>query len=458
MSHIQELFQAQVKHFNSINSLSIPRRRELLEKLKVIIEMNETEIIKALKSDLGKSEFEAVIAETQFIINEINHALRKLKKWSKRKRVGSPILHFPVRSYIQPMPVGTVLIIGPWNYPFQLLMSPLVGAIAAGNTAVIKPSEVSVETSKVVAKMINENFDPRDIVVIEGGVPETTELLDCPFNHIFYTGNSTVGRIVMRKAAEHLCPVTLELGGKSPCLIYDVKDIDTVSDRLMWGKFFNAGQTCVAADYILTTEDLLPGLINSFKKSLEKFYGKNSQESQDYGRIINQKHFDRLITYIEGSDTLFGGEHDRNTCFIAPTVVRAQWSDAIMKEEIFGPLLPILIVNDFNEAIKKVNEGDRPLAAYLFTDSSELKNKYTAEVISGGMCLNDTIVHLTNDKLPFGGIGESGMGGYHGEYSFKIFTHFKSVMERPLWIDPPLRYPPYKGKVGLLRWLLKIFG
>lgn len=458
MRDIKELFNAQVDHFNSLDLQSLARRRELLEKLKVVIEIHEREIIEALQEDLGKSEFETVIAETQFIVNEIQHALKKLKKWTKKKRVRSPILNFPVRSYIQPMPLGNVLIIGPWNYPFQLLMSPLVGALAAGNTAIIKPSEVSGATSRVVAKIINDNFDPRDIVVVEGGVPETTELLELPFNHIFYTGNSFVGRIVMKKAAENLCPVTLELGGKSPCLIYDVKDVRTVSDRLIWGKFFNAGQTCVAADYVLTTQELLPQLLSAFKNSMQKFYGENPIESQDYGRIINTKHFDRIMSYLNDVEVLIGGENDKEKCFIGPTIVRASWDDLIMQEEIFGPLLPILVVNDFKEAMAKVNQRARPLAAYLFTENETLKKSYSEQVISGGMCLNDTIVHLTNDKLPFGGVGESGIGGYHGAYSFKIFTHCKSIMERPLWLDLPVRYPPYGGKLKLLRWLLKFFG
>jgi len=458
MSTIREKFDNQVSHFHSLNPMNIERRKELLSRLYEVVQNNEKIILEALRNDLSKSEFEAVIGETEFILNEINHALKKINKWSKKKRVGSPLTQFPAKSYIQPMPLGTVLIIGPWNYPFQLLFSPLIGAIAAGNTAIIKPSEVSAHTSEVVAKMINENFDPKELLVIEGAIPETTQLLDCPFNHIFYTGNSSVGRIVMRKAAEHLCPVTLELGGKSPCLVYDVKNVDTVCDRLIWGKFFNAGQTCVAPDYILTNEELYPKLISGFKKSLEKYYGKDIQKSPDYGRIINEKHFDRLMGYFENTDISIGGEHNREERYISPTVLKTSWDAPIMQEEIFGPILPIIISSSYEEAKGYVQKGPRPLAAYLFTDNNQYKKNYSNEVISGGMCLNDTIVHLTNANLPFGGVGESGMGAYHGKYSFNIFSHMKSVMRRPLWPDLPLRYPPYKGKVGLLRWILKFFG
>ncbi len=458
MAEIKAQFQAQKSYFNSLNPMDINRRELLLRKLYSVVFEHENEILEALRTDLGKSEFEGIIAETQFILGEINHALKKLKKWSKRKSVRSPFLQFPSRSYIQPMPLGNVLIIGPWNYPFQLLLSPLVGAIAAGNTAIIKPSEVSQATSKVVAKIINSNFDPREVLVIEGAIAETTELLEQPFNHIFYTGNSTVGRIVMRKAAENLTPVTLELGGKSPCLVFDVKDIETVSSRIVWGKFFNAGQTCVAPDYIITNEELLPQLTNGIKKAIKSFYGDNIKESPDYGRIINQRHFDRLESYLSDSEVVIGEERNREECFFPPTILKSHWDALVMKDEIFGPILPILTVSNIEEAITKVKAGERPLAAYLFTDNHHHKEMYSNTVISGGMCINDTIVHLTSEMLPFGGVGESGMGAYHGKFSFDTFSHKKSVMVRGIFPDLPLRYPPYLGKVKIIRLLLKLLG
>ena len=458
MDSIKEAFKKQKEYFESLKPLDLERRKLLLQRLKSVIEKHEREIIQALKLDLGKSQFEAVIAETQFILNEIDHALKKLKKWSKSVKVKSPWAQFPSKSYIQPMPLGNILIIGPWNYPFQLLISPLVGAIAAGNTAIIKPSEISSHTSKVVANLINQNFDPRELLVIEGAVEETTALLECPFNHIFYTGNSTVGRIVMRKAAENLTPVTLELGGKSPCLVYDVKNIEVVSDRIVWGKFFNAGQTCVAPDYVITSSHLKSALLKAFKSSIEKFFGVEPSHSNDYGRIINQKHFERLESYLDEKDILLGGVRTKEERYFSPTVVHASEKSKIMEEEIFGPILPILIEDDFDNALKFIQKRDRPLAAYLFTDNENFSNRYNEEFISGGMCINDTIVHLTNDHLPFGGVGESGMGAYHGETSFRIFSHYKSVMKRGLWLDLPLRYPPYGEKVGFLRWILKYFG
>ena len=455
MEDIKSLFESQIAHFKSLDMKDIERRRSLLLKLKDVILQYEPQIVKALAKDLGKPEFEAVISETQFVIGEINYALKKLKRWSKPKRVWSPLVHFPSKSYIEPNPLGSVLIIGPWNYPFQLLLSPVVGALAAGNNVIVKPSEVSSETSQVVFKMISENFNSKELAVVEGGIPETTALLECPFNHIFYTGNGTVGRIVMSAAAKNLTPVTLELGGKSPCLIYGQNNIELVAKRLVWGKFFNAGQTCVAPDYVLTDEETYPKLIEHIKKVLVEFYGEKPHDSADYARIINERHFERLMNYLEGVEIVVGGNTNKEECYISPTLVKAFWESKIMNEEIFGPLLPIIIENDLDKAIQKVKDKDRPLAAYLFTENLDIEQKYRSNIISGGMCINDTIVHLSTEHLPFGGVGESGMGAYHGHYSFKTFTHFKSIMIRNTWIDLALRYPPYLGKLRIIRLLLK---
>lgn len=455
---ISQLFKSQKQAFLDQKNLTYEQRRGHLLALRNLILENEGEILLALREDLGKSELEGTISETLFTVKEIDYTLKKLKKWMKKKRVGSPFLQFPARSFIQPHPKGVILIISPWNYPFQLLLSPLVGALAAGNMAILKPSEIAPATSRIVAKLIPKYFSSEIVAVVEGAIPETSALLELPFNHIFYTGNGFVGRIVMEKAAKHLTPVTLELGGKSPCLIWGENDFPIVAKRLAWGKFFNVGQTCVAPDYVLISEKDKPALIKCLKDALKEFFPEGAEKSPDYGKIISTKHFERLIGYIPKEEVEFGGEGHKENLFLAPTVLSSTPNSPAMKEEIFGPVLPIITVQSMEEAIQFINSQPNPLASYVFSKEESILEKFNQSVISGGMTMNDCLVHLTSENLPFGGVGESGMGSYHGRKSFDTFTHFKSVMKRGLFLDLPLRYPPYTGKIGMLRRLLNWFG
>lgn len=451
-------FNKQKEFFFEGSTTSYHARRVSLERLKKLILKYEKEIHQALFDDLGKCELEAAIAETGFVISEIDHALKKLKKWMKPQRVRTPLVHFPSCSYIVPEPLGVTLIISPWNYPFQLLISPLIGALAAGNTAILKPSEVSQNTSKVIAKMIGEGFDSSHVLVVEGGVPETQSLLELPFDHIFYTGNGHVARIVMEKAAKNLTPVTLELGGKSPCFVYGNVDLNVAARRLVWGKFFNAGQTCVAPDYVLISPPLKHKFLEKIKEVLRDFYGENPLNSPDYGKIINRNHFERIRSLITPENVIYGGEFSEEKNKISPTVMEITEDHKIMEDEIFGPILPIIEKATFDLALDYVQRHKHPLAAYLFTNDRALQKKFESKIQSGGMCFNDTVIQLSSDTLPFGGVGASGMGRYHGKFSFDTFSHQKSVMKRFFILDLPVRYPPYKGKLKIVKWLLKLLG
>lgn len=457
MENIASIVTSQREFAKTQPLKSVESRIKILEDLKNTILSNQTQICNALKLDLGKSEFESYIGEIDFIIHEIKVIIKNLKKWMKPQKVRSSLTFFPVKSYIYKEPFGSVLVIAPWNYPFQLLFAPVVGAIGAGNTVVLKPSEIASATSKVVSSLINDNFDPRFLKVVEGAVPETTELLNQQFDYIFYTGSGNVGKIILEKAAKFLTPVTLELGGKSPCLVYTSK-IDLSAKRIMWGKFFNAGQTCVAPDYVLISKSDREEFIASCKKWLKVFYGSSINSSRDYGRIISERHFDRLEGYLEGTKVVLGGEIDKSSKYISPTILLAKSSDKVMQEEIFGPILPIIELDNIKDAISFVNSLDKPLAAYAFVDSQENKDRFISEVSSGGMVINDTIIHLTNEKLPFGGVGPSGMGGYHGKFSFDLFSHSKSVMKKSFRFETNLRYPPYKDKMNLVRKIMKFLG
>ena len=433
----------------------VEKRVESLEKLKASIIKYEKEIEDALKHDLGKSPFESYLSEIDYTIHEINYVLDNIHAWALDKSVSSPLAFAPAKSFIRSEPYGKVLIIGPWNYPFQLVFAPLVGALAAGNTAVIKPSEISEKTAEVIKKVTEDAFGDGEVATVLGGVEETTELLAQNFDYIFYTGNGVVGRIVMEAAAKNLTPVTLELGGKSPCLVFS-NNIDISAKRIVWGKFFNAGQTCVAPDYVLIEESKKAEFVKACKKWIHYFYGDDVKNSNDYGRIVNQRHFDRISKYLDGATVLIGGNLDRDLNYIEPTLVEADADSAVMQDEIFGPVLPILTVSSLEEGINFVNKRDKPLACYGFLDTGEQQDKLINEVSSGGMVINDTIVHLSNHNLPFGGVGESGMGNYHGKYSFDIFSHKKSVMKRSFFMENSLRYPPYKGKLGFVRRLMKL--
>lgn len=455
---IQNIISSQSKSYIDKTYHSYNSRIEVLTKLKELILLNSKEIEDALFKDLGKGRFESHISEIDFTISEINHLLKNLKRMMKPTRVKSPLVHFPSKSYIHKEPLGKILVISPWNYPFQLLLSPAVGALAAGNTVVLKPSEIASATSKVITKIINKNFRNDLIICIEGGVEETTLLLENKFDHIFYTGNSSVGRIVAGKAANFLTPVTLELGGKSPCFIFGDVDLNITAKRVVWGKFFNAGQTCVAPDYVIIEENLKEEFVKKCEKYIKSFYGKSPEKSKDFGRIINERHFDRLNKLIVKEDLLIGGDSDRETKYISPTLVNANINSLIMNEEIFGPILPVICMKDLTVAIDEVRQREKPLAAYCFSNNKAVVNEVLDKVSAGGMVINDVIIHLSNPHLPFGGVGESGIGSYHGDYSFDLFSHRKAVMKRSFKFDVDLKYPPYFGKLKLIKFLLRYFG
>lgn len=415
---------------------------------------NEEAIFQALTEDLGKSRFESYLTEIAIVKDEIDHALKNLKKWMKPLSVSGPWAFFWSQNQRVPEPLGVALIIAPWNYPFQLLLAPLVGALAAGNAVVLKPSELSVSVSKLFGQLIPKYFSRDEVVVVEGAVEETTQLLSLPFDHIFFTGSTRVGKIVMEKASAHLTPVTLELGGKSPCLLFEKENFDLSVKRIMWGKFLNCGQTCVAPDYILLPKGQTVAFIKSAKKWLSAFYGEDVLRSQDYGKIINAQQFTRLESLVEKEKVLLSYGSDPKLLKLGPTFVQAQADDLVMEEEIFGPVLPILEMSSFEEAIDFVNSKDKPLAAYLFSGDQDQRDQFLQKVSSGGMCINDVVVHLGNKNLPFGGVGPSGLGAYHGKFSFEIFTHYKSVMRRSFLWENSLRYFPAMGKLNLLRRLL----
>jgi aldehyde dehydrogenase (NAD+) len=436
------LVQRQREFFATEQTRSIPFRLEQLAKLKQVIIDRQEAIIQAAKADLGRPAFEAYFEIAT--LAEINLALRNLKNWAKPQRVASPIDQFPSSAWIQPDPLGVVLIIGPWNYPFQLLMSPLVGAIAAGNCAILKPSEHAPHTSRVVAEMIADTFNPSYISACEGDATVSQQLLAEKFDHIFFTGGTAIGRIVMASAVKHLTPVTLELGGKSPCIIDSDIDVDIAAKRIAWGKLINAGQTCISPDYLLVHSQIKDVFIDRIKHYIKEFYGENPAQSPDYGRIIHQKHFDRLIAFLDRGKIILGGDYNANDRYIAPTLIDdVTWDDPVMQEEIFGPLLPILTYNDLEDAISQIIARPKPLALYFFSKDNDKQQRVLRATSSGGVCINDVVFQVGVNTLPFGGVGESGTGSYHGRASFNTFTHFKSVLKRTFWLDLAWRYAPY---------------
>lgn len=431
-------------------------RKLKLEKLKKVISKKEVLINKALMDDLGKSQFESYLTEVGFVLEEISYTVKNLEKWMKPRKVGTPLALFPASSYIYPHPYGEVLILSPWNYPFQLCFAPLIGALSAGNRVVVKPSEFAPNTARVIKEVLEEVYRPEEVRVVEGGVPETQELLKQKFDYIFFTGSTPVGKIVMKAAAEHLTPVTLELGGKSPCLIDESADIDLSAKRCAWGKFLNAGQTCVAPDYVLVPKRLQHQFIDRLNFHLKNFYGDDPFASPDYPRVVNEKHFDRLEKLIIPEKIALGGENNREKKFIAPTVLKdVNWTDKIMEDEIFGPLLPVIPYEDLDETLELVSKRPRPLAFYVFSEDSSRAKDIMESMAFGGGCINDTVIHLANPNLPFGGIGGSGMGSYHGERSFETFSHMKSVLVQKTKVDIPLRYPPYDGKLSWLKMFIR---
>ena len=438
---------------------AIEARETQLRQLRRMLVEQEAAFTTALATDLGKSALEAYTTEIGFTLNEIDHTLKHLRGWAQPTRVKLPLHLRPGSARIVQEPLGTVLIIAPWNYPLQLLLAPLVPALAAGNTAVLKPSEVAPATAAAIAEHLPRYLDERAVQVVTGGVPETTELLALPFDHIFYTGNGTVGRIVMHAAAHHLTPVTLELGGKSPAIVTSSADIEVSARRIAWGKFVNAGQTCVAPDYVLVQHDVHDRFVEALRKAIRTSFGSDPVASPDYGRIVNAKHHARLTALLDRGgfeEVAIGGDHDADTRYLAPTVLTGVKPDAaVMDDEIFGPILPVLAYDELDEAIAFVNDRPKPLALYVFASRDATVDRVISHTSAGGVTVNHTLLHLAVADLPFGGVGPSGMGAYHGEAGFRVFSHGKPVLHRPTKPDPSIAYPPYTPlKQRILRKLL----
>ena len=437
---LREGFQRRLVH-------DVESRRGQLRQLRTLFTEQEEHLVDALVADVGKPRIEAYTTEIAFTINEIDHTLKHLDAWTKPSKVKVPITFKPGTATLRPEPLGTVCIIAPWNYPVQLLFAPLVPALAAGNTAVLKPSEVTPSVSALVEELVPEYFDPSTVAVVTGAVDGTTALLKERFDHIFYTGNGQVGRVVMRAAAEHLTPVTLELGGKSPAIVAADANIEVAAKRIAWAKFLNAGQTCVAPDYVLVEASVEDQLVAALAAAVTSFYGADPRQSNDYARIVNEHHHDRLMKLLDsgGYDaTVIGGTGDRSSRYLAPTVLAGVKPDAaVMADEIFGPILPVLAVGDVDEAIRFVNDRDKPLALYAFSSNDDTLEHVVANTSAGGVTLNHAVLHLAVPDLPFGGVGESGMGSYHGKAGFDTFSHSKAVLDKPTRPDPSLMYPPF---------------
>ncbi len=457
MQHLKKQIKQQREFYNTQKTKNTAFRKTQLKKLKKLVTDYEKEIQEALQKDLGKPNFESYLAEIEFVLQELRYTLKKMDNWVKPQKVNTPVLHFPGKSHIYHEPFGCVLIISPWNYPFHLAIAPAIGAIAAGNSVIIKPSEHASETALLLEKMINQNFEPGFFCVILGEIEETRFILGQKFDYIFFTGSTQVGKIIMKASAEHLTPVTLELGGKSPTIIDSTANLEVTAKRIAWAKFHNAGQTCVAPDYIYVEDSVKDAFMEKIKSVLVDFYGTNSLESPDYGRIINKRHFDRLTKLLDNADIAFGGQTNREKNFIAPTILNnASWDDAVMQEEIFGPILPVLEWNDENDLIQQINRRPKPLALYVFSDNKTFIKKIIQETSSGGVSVNEPLSHITSVHLPFGGVGDSGMGNYHGKYSFYTFSHAKSVMRKRFYPDLSAKYPPFSKINGTMKKILKI--
>lgn len=455
---VQPILQAQRAFFGGGETRSLDFRRTQLKQLKASISAATDDISAALKADLGKCELEAYVTEIALVLGEIDYALKHLSRWSKPRRVSVPLPFQPANGKVVPEPLGGVLIVSPWNYPFQLALGPLVSAIAAGNCAVIKPSEIAPHTSALVTKLVAETFPREYVTVVEGDAKVAQALLAESFDHIFFTGSSAIGKIVMRAAAEHLTPVTLELGGKSPCIVTADADIAVAAKRIVWGKCLNAGQTCVAPDYLLVQQEIKDQLLEAIAQTTLDFFGEDMAKSPDYGRIVSDRHFQRLQALMTDALTagnkVIGGQSDADTRYLALTVVdQVPPTAKAMQAEIFGPILPVLTYGELGEAIAFINQRPKPLAIYLFSTDTAQQQAVAAQTSSGGLCFNETVTHYAVQTLPFGGVGQSGMGSAHGKAGFDIFSHHKSIFKNPNWLDIPLRYPPYEGK---LKWLKKL--
>lgn len=445
---INILLEKQREYYKSGATIPVKFRIEQLKKLYSAIKKYETEVKDALRSDLGKSHYEGFMCESGLVLTEISYMIRHTKHFAKRKTVYTPLAQFASHSFRQPVPYGNTLIMSPWNYPFLLTIEPLADAIAAGNTAIVKPSAYSPATGRIIEKIIAECFRPEYVAVITGGRAENSALLEQKFDFIFFTGSQAVGKEVLRHAAEHLTPAVLELGGKSPCIVDSSADIGLAAKRIVFGKYLNCGQTCVAPDYILCEKSVKAELVSEVIRQIKKQYGEKPLENKDYGKIINEKHFNRICGLIDNNKVVIGGETDARTCQIAPTVMdNVTYEDAVMGEEIFGPIMPIIAFDNFDAVIEELKEKEKPLALYLFTSDKKHIRKVTTELSYGGGCINDVVIHLATSEMGFGGVGESGMGAYHGKDGFAAFSHYKSIVDKKTWMDLPMRYQPYKSKV-----------
>jgi aldehyde dehydrogenase (NAD+) len=452
-----ELLQAQRAFFASGASRPVAFRREALQRLRQALVQAEGDLLEALREDLGRPPAEAYASEVGFVLSEIDFTLRHLAGWARPRKERTPALLFPATSWIQPEPYGCTLVIGPWNYPVQLLLVPLLGAIAAGNCAVVKPSELAPRTAQVVERIIAASFAREHVAVVQGGAEAVEALLAQRFDYIFFTGGTRVGRLVMMAAARFLTPLTLELGGKSPCIVDAGADLAVAARRIAWGKFMNAGQTCVAPDFVLAHASVRGELVQRLAETVRAFYGEEPRSSPDFGRIVNTRHFDRLVAQLGSGRIAAGGATDREARYIAPTVLdEVQWGDPVMQDEIFGPILPVLEFASLDEALERLRAMPRPLALYVFSGDRAVQDRVLREVSSGGACINDTVSHLLNPRLPFGGVGDSGLGGYHGLHSFDTFSHLRGVVRRGTWFDLAAKYPPYRLPLSVLRRLMRV--
>ncbi|MGN1082011.1 MAG: aldehyde dehydrogenase [Candidatus Avispirillum sp.] len=454
--NIDDVLESQRRFFASGATLSVDFRIQMLKKLYKAVGENRDEICRALTEDLGKSDFEGFMCEVGLTLTEISYMISHTRRFAREKTVYTPIAQFASRSYKKPSPYGNTLIMSPWNYPFLLTVDPLADAIAAGNTAIVKPSAYSSATSAVIAKLIGECFDSEYVAVVTGGRKENAALLDKKFDFIFFTGSQNVGREVLRHTAENLTPAVLELGGKSPCIVDSTAKIKLAAKRIAFGKYLNCGQTCVAPDYILCHKSVKDRFVEEVCREIKRQYGDNPLENPDYGKIINEKHFDRICALIDKDKTVLGGEADREKLKIAPTVMdNVTWDDAVMQEEIFGPVMPILAFESYEEIYSLLEKKQKPLALYIFSEDKKRIKEITGRLSFGGGCVNDTIIHLATSEMGFGGVGESGMGSYHGKDGFDAFSHTKSVVDKKTWMDLPMRYQPYDRKLS--EKLLKLF-
>lgn len=457
MVNFQTIVESQKAFFKTGQTLNLEFRQNQLIKLEEVLRKNEELLYQAIYTDFKKSKFETYLTELSFIYHEIDLAIKKIKKWSKPQKVCVGLVNFPGQSYIQPEPFGVSLIIGAWNYPYQLTIVPLISAIAAGNTCVLKPSELSSEVSKTLTRILNENFQSEFLYSVHGGVEENQQLLSLQFDKIFFTGSTVVGKIVAKAAAEYLTPTTLELGGKSPCLVFSDVDLKIAAQRIAWGKFLNAGQTCIAPDYLLVEESIHDAFLAELKEQIQKIVGSNPLVSESYTRIINQKHTLRLKKLIDPDKIYSGGQVIENENYIEPTILKnISFSDEIMKDEIFGPLLPVIAFKNLDQVLNEIKNRPKPLALYCFTKSQFIQEKVMRETSFGGGAINDVVMHIANPRMPFGGVGSSGQGSYHGEFGFKTFSHFKSILKKNIWFELPFKYSPYtKFKLFVIKLILE---